>query len=649
MRLLVLAALLLAGTAQAQPVTSTHGWRLVHPQPVADTLRDVHVMEDGRVWIVGDHGTLFRVDREADGLRTTHIPIPQTPTVATLFDDLDASLGGTSPPTAQEFPGSQYMPLALTTIAARGPRDVWIAADTNGLAHWDGTAWSWHKDHTLNAGDVLMFDQAGDLWTWGGFAISFGSIKQQGPRVVQTVGGQTRFVDGTILPNDERIRGVAKQGVDVWAVGFEGTIGKSVGGAKFTLITPPDPERPKEDFWGIWLDEAGDRGVLNARYRIWLKRGDSFVPGPKVDGAVTDVFGVPGDEAVWIVGEHVYRLVGDVLTKVPITGWQPPDSSVFRIDAERIEAVHGRSPDDVWMVGAAGLILHWDGTALREIAPRVTEHDIVGLAWEGSDGWLAASEDGQLLRGTLSAGLQGMTQGPVKDPDSLQRLPSGELLLHALCDDLFVLKPNGAWKQLPEPEGEDCIKHVGGLSSKDLWAAGTNDFVDGKVFRLKGGTWKRVPVPTDRELYSVAVEPDGTAWIGGDRVLLRAPQGKGMAVFRTHEYDEFNGLHAAGPNDVWIAGDSTEIGSAGLLLRWTQGKMTRHEWMTANYLADVTVARDGTVWAVGLGGVGARSVDGGFEPVDTGTGATLRKVYAHPSGALIAIGDDGTILQRDPP
>ena len=640
-----LGAALWAGPATAQDV-SQHGWRLVHPLPVADTLRDVHVMEDGQVWIVGDHGTLLQIDRGSGAV--TRVPIPNTPTVASVFDDLDSSFGGTSPPTAQEFPGSQYMPLDLTTIAARGPKDVWIAADTSGLARWDGSSWSWHKDHTMNSGDVLGFDPSGALWTWGGFAISFGSIKQQGPRVVGTSGSVT-FSDGPILPNDERIRGIARQGDTMWAVGFTGTLGRSVAGGKFTLLPPPDPERPQEDFWSIWMNEAGTDGILNARYRVFRKRGDGFVLLEGIDGAVTDVFGVPGDDAIWIVGEHVHRLVGDTVTKVEIDGWDLPDKSVFRLDGERIEAVHGRAADDVWMVGAAGLILHWNGAALKQWSPKRTEHDLVGLVWEGEDGWRALSEDGQFLTGTLSGGVTGREASPSDDPDSFQRLPSGELVVHEVCDKLWVQSPKGGkWKQLPEIEGEGCIKHLGGLSSKDLWAAGSADFVDGKVFRLEGGgKWKRVPVPTEKELGEVAVEPDGTVWIGGYGILLRGKKGAPPVVLREHEFDDYKGLLVTGPDALWIAANSNEIGSAGLLLRWEGGALKRHEWLTANWLDGVVVA-NGTVWAVGLGGVGVRSTDDGFEPIDTGTGATLRAIYAHPSGALIAIGDDGAILQRDP-
>ncbi len=625
------------------PVLLAAAFQLVHPLPVADTLRDVHVMDDGQVWIVGDHGTVLRIDRTPTGPTLTRITVPAVPTVASVFDALDRSMGSTNAsPSSVEFPGSQYMPLGFESIAATGPKDVWLALGTESLARWDGAAWTWHKDSDTDAGDALMLDAAGELWTWGGFGMVFGATGHA-PRILGKTSGTWTFRDGPVAVGEKRVRSLARQGEDVWAAGFDGALLRSHAGAPFEQRKPPGDDR--ESFWSLWLDETGTAGLLGAQRSVYVKRGDTFVPGPETGGSVADVFGFPGGEPAWVVGDEAQILKGGVLTTVPIADYKPPDSLVFRLDGERIEAVHGRSPDDVWMVGAAGLILHWDGAELRELMPRVTEQSVVGLVWEGEEGWMAATSDGQLIHGTLGEGITSVEKGPVNSPDSLIRLASGEVLLHALCDDLFV-QTSGGWRQLPEPAG--CVKHVAGLSSKDLWGAGSSDLVDGKVYRLKGNKWTEVLVPTEMELYAVAVEADGTAWIGGDRVLLRAPQGKNLAITVTHEFDEYRGLAIAGPGDLWIAGNSTEIGSAGMILRWSGGALARHDNLTANYLRDLTTTPDGQVWAVGLGGVAARSTKSGFEAVDTGTGATLDHIYAHPNGTLIAIGDDGAILQRTP-
>src|SRR5262249_11399723 len=109
---------------------------------------------------------------------------------------------------------------------------------------------------------------------------------------------------------------------------------------------------------------------------------------------------------------------------------------------------------------------------------------------------------------------------------------------------------------------------------------------------------------------------------------------------------DYRGIAIRKPDDVWIAVNTAEIGSAGALLHWNGTKLVRIEHVTANFLSDVAFVGN-AIWAVGLGGVAAYSADGvKFRPVATGTSQTLEHVVALPNGAVIAAGHFGTILQR---
>ena len=104
--------------------------------------------------------------------------------------------------------------------------------------------------------------------------------------------------------------------------------------------------------------------------------------------------------------------------------------------------------------------------------------------------------------------------------------------------------------------------------------------------------------------------PDGTAWVVGEGIVARSKGGAFDVLFRS-ESDEYQDVRAFAADDVWIAGDSNEVGSAGLLLHWDGKRLVRHENLTANFLSALTRTRDGTLWAVGLGGVMVHSPLGG--------------------------------------
>jgi len=526
--------------AGADCFVSAHGFRPIHPLPVSHPLKDVHVLPGGDVLVVGGSGLLLRIDRSGPEPTLHRVPVPGTQTIKDVFDAIDPPGPGRTP-TEEEFPGSQHTLMGFDAVVARDHSRVFIAQGADRVARWDGDAWTWIDNTSLAGADALHLDRDGTLWSWGGIAV-FGT---SAPKLLRP--GASRFVDGPTWSGKQSGRAMDRQGDAVWAAGYEGLFAKSVGGAPFVAQPRPEGSADGSDLSSLWLQEDGDDGLVADLLRAWRKTGDAWAPVTGIDGLIADVHGEA--DAGWLVGEWPTRVVGTEATRVPIDGWVLEDDSILRLGDSRINAVHGRAADDVWMVGAAGLILHWDGTALRQLAVRHSEQEIVGLVWEDEDRWLAASSDGRLIQGSLRAGVTGSSAAPLDGADSLQRLASGEVLLHELCDELMVRRPDGTWTALPELE-EGCVKDVAGRSSTDLWGVGTRDFEDGKVLRLRGKRWTEVRSGTDKELRAVAVGADGTVWIGGDGVLLKAPGGKNLAVVATHEYDEYRAILPMGPDEA---------------------------------------------------------------------------------------------------
>ncbi|HEY5920764.1 MAG TPA: hypothetical protein VIV11_03795, partial [Kofleriaceae bacterium] len=362
------------------------------------------------------------------------------------------------------------------------------------------------------------------------------------------------------------------------------------------------------------------------------------------------VYAFGDGEPAWFAGDRAWLLAGGAVNEVPIENFASTDR-VLALGEDRFEAVHGRSPDDVWLVGRAGMIAHYDGTKLAELFPRHTEHDIEGLAWLGDDRWLAATGDGKLITGTLARGVTGLETSPMTERDKatvVATTRAGEVVLAGCHTEMFKRDKRGTWTKLPKLDG--CVKAVHGTDADHLWAVGSKSLVDGKAWRLERGKWIEVPTGMGEHdsMHDVEVAPNGDVWLAGRGTLLVAKGGSKLVTISKHEYDEYRDISIRAADDVWVATNANEIGSAGTLVRWDGKQLHRFDHLTANFLSAVVALPGGAVWAVGLGGVAAHSTDGKtFKPAQLGTHATLDHLLAHPSGALVAAGRYGAILQRD--
>lgn len=617
--------------------TSADGFHAIHPFPLARTYRDVAVLPNGEVWIVGDDATILRIVRQ-DGQEPelSTITVPKTPTFADTVESID---GRSYNPA--EWPGASLMKSDYEAISALGPTDVWIAVGGGHAAFWGGKSWHIEEMPSLGgAGDAFMRDAEGRIWMSGALGAGLFS-KEQRPVIYDTSGGGIDSSKGPKIPSSKRIRAIARQGDEVWAAGFDGALFVSKKGGAFVGIPPPEKER--ENFWGLWLDREGKTGFLLGD-NVYRKVGGRFEDKIDLAGTAYDIWSAPGGRSVWAVGFWAYRLQGSAFTKFPIEGYRAGDDSVVSFGESRFEAVDGRDSDDVWMAGAMGGIYHFDGKALKELFPRETDGDIVGIEWSGDRAWLAATNDGKLLSGGLDKDTIKAEPAPMKRPMTLRKLLSGELIL-ASCREVYVKSASG-WKELPKPPG--CISRIAGLGPDDMWAIGSADLVDGFAWRFKKGKWTRIHTGIEKDLYDVAVASDGTAWIGGDGILFRS-SGDSLKTIARHEYDEYRAIALKDADDAWIACDSNEIGSAGLVVHWNGKKLERFEKIAGNFLDAIAVGAGGEIWVAGLSGVGARYDGTKFEPIATGTGETLRRFLIHPSGTMLAVGAGGTILRRDPP
>ncbi len=613
--------------------TSVDGFRSLQPLPIGNPLRAVHVMPDGDAWIVGDDATLLRIAHGDN--QVTRITVPDVPTVAATLDAVESG-------TSKDFPGSELMKLDFKAIVATGPNDVWIAEGDRRVVHWDGAAWRHFALDGFGAGgDKLMLAANGTLWSIGHIVI-FGDTQQ--PTLVDPQ--QDTPTRGPTIPNTDSIAAIARNGDEVWVASDNGSVLRSRAGAAFQPVAiAHDPGSLRS----MWLDPNGGAGFLIIGGELFEGAGDRWKPVAKLANDANVVSAAPGGDPAWIVGEHAWRYTHGALSEVPIDGLTPGDHTVLSFGADRFEAVDVGAADDVWIVGRAGMILHYDGKSLVELAPRASEESAIGVVWTGDDTWLAGFADGMLVSGNLRGGIVGHERGPLRDPKAMARTVSGDVILAGCHTEMFARGGDGEWKKLPELDA--CVAAVGGADREHLWAVGSADLVDGKAWRLEHGHWHAVPtgMGENDSLRDVAVASNGDVWVVGDGAVFVARKGGALVRIQSHKTDDYRGLSIRSPDDVWIATNANDLGSAGTLLHWDGKTFERFDHVTANYLDAVVALPGGAVYAVGLGGVAAYSADGKtFRAMQTDSTASLTHLIANAAGTAIVVGDYGTIMQRGP-
>lgn len=111
--------------------------------------------------------------------------------------------------------------------------------------------------------------------------------------------------------------------------------------------------------------------------------GDGFTWG-QVDVATdADLWGAWGASSsdVWVVGGGE---AGPVILRDTGDGFEPMDLPPLDESVKVLFKVWGSGPDDVFIVGQAGTILHWDGTALEQMEVDL-EQDLIGIWGTGPD------------------------------------------------------------------------------------------------------------------------------------------------------------------------------------------------------------------------------------------------------------------------
>jgi len=173
---------------------------------------------------------------------------------------------------------------------------------------------------------------------------------------------------------------------------------------------------------------------------------------------------------------------------------QTPDkANAFTVDV--FSALGGPAPDDVYVVGRFGKILHWDGGNVRALGSP-TQNDLVAIWVENPNSIWISGAQGTLLRGDARRGFD-LMPGIVDNHhlNSVCIFEGRTFLASALGEEAGLYSyDNGRMERVltglaPEPKLIDWVDAGAGV----LWAVGSKDIV-----RFDGKTWERIDFPSKR-------------------------------------------------------------------------------------------------------------------------------------------------------
>jgi hypothetical protein len=177
----------------------------------------------------------------------------------------------------------------------------------------------------------------------------------------------------------------------------------------------------------------------------------------------------------------------------------------------QLSALWGRSANELWAVGDAGIVLHLDGRSWQRISSS-TSLDLHAVAADSEGRALVVGAQGTLL----SCGAKRCDQRRLPTRATLYGLASGPTQAIAVGAKGIVLRRRGrGWRRIASG-GADLYAVTIAADGK-VWVAGDG----GRLAQLSGDTLRPAQSGTKRALFTLADDRRGALLVGGDGVLLR--------------------------------------------------------------------------------------------------------------------------------
>lgn len=584
-----------------QPGCSTDDWCWMFPQPQGNTLWSVWGSSATDAWAVGDSGALLH------------------------------------------YTGDKWQPVisptnnALWSVWGTSSSDVWAVGDRATVLHYDGQSWTPYSIAAdPNGGTCSMTSQClsgqtcdtaagackgtaiGSLYAvWGSGADDVWMVGGSGTVLHKTGGTLTRLHPPNMPAYNSLLHGVWGAGGTIWAIGAGGIVNKYDGtnwsstviaDASTSILTTITGTDANNIFVGA-LDGAlrhyanntwttVSAFAKNGIYGLWAQGTDVVAVG---DVLYTDAAG-DGTKRQGAVKKWNGTMFTDVAGALPV--------SLF--------SVWGTAANSLFMVGASGTVVRYDGSSFTSSSPVD--------ALTGVSGPLVG------VAGTSSSSLT------------------------TVGDWGTTMQWNGSqWRQIAS---SIYVRFTGiAGTSENLWSIATDTTGNANtpvIYQLQGSTWTPSPSGATRTLRGIWISGNDGMVVGDNDTAIRRVSGGWMpANVVGANGTSLRAAWGADASNIWIVGGGDAV---NLMQNIYPGKILKYNGASAvpvyNTTGGTTVqavwGTDAThVWAVGDAGVIVSWNGSAWSPQESGTMFSLYGIWGTSPTDIYAAGAGGTVLHYD--
>lgn len=332
-------------------------------------------------------------------------------------------------------------------------------------------------------------------------------------------------------------------------------------------------------------------------------------------------------QALWALSASDVWAVGDAGSVFHYDGtkWSSSSSGT----TETLYGVWAASASEVVAVGTNGKVIRWNGTNWTAEASGTAKR-LTAIWGNSTDAW-AVGEGGTIIKrsgGTWSS----QTSGVTSNLNGVWGRSSSEV--YAVGDTGVIRKFDGSnWTAMTSTTTMNLSSMVGDATS--AVAVGQN----GTIVSLSGSTWSAQTSGTTEQLSAVfspasgqfvSVGTNGTILRGSAGTWTSQPAGTSLAL---------TAVRGTGSSDIWSAG----VG--GQLMRYDGTKWTSSRSGFERNIRSVAALKATDVWAVGDGGYIGHYDGTKWTDFPSGTTVNLNGVYALSATEVYAVGDNKTFLR----
>ena len=466
------------------------------------------------------------------------------------------------------------------TLKFLSPTDGWMAGDNGEIYHYDGSAWSqfmdtgnetWYSLDIVSSSDGWLAGSGGEIRRWNG--ANWNSVASDTTNDIYAINAWDANealavgASGLILGYSYGYLASGNIVSRVFDSGAANTTWDYVYwsenlpvGTDITLATRTGNTASPDGTWSAWSAEMTDSvssvfpspSGRYAQYRASLSTNGENTPellsvglsyGESTVRNLLDLSIVAAND-VWAVGNAgtIIHYDGNSWTAFQDTG------------GNRVRTINMVSANDGWAAGDAGKIFRFNGTNWTEF------QDTGGDTWyrlrmiDANNGWLVGNS-GKIYRYDGTSWAQFVDTGNT-NWYGLFVMDAGNAWVVGQSGTIY--RYNGAsWSEQMDL-GNMNMNDVYMLSPTNGWAVG-----DGGTIARYNGVWSTVSSPTTQDLNGVAFISSSNGWAVGDNGVILRYDGVNWALIDSPVDYNLQTVAFSGENIGWVVGELGVVSAYG--------------------------------------------------------------------------------------